>query len=1090
MKASAAGSLSVFNIYFADGQCLLLTQNAMGLVERIRLFGKANLAGFSFAAVDENSLKEMCLRSNAQVFAVLGRETEQEIKRLTALPRARSASRIVAWESESAPRKGPRVSNMVQIPVVNEDSIRILFSIVSAGSAPDVFISYARMDAPFVEALNANLHRYGVKTWVDTTRIRSGDLWMEAILSGIRSARTFLFVITPESVKSKVGLEELDCAVKNGKRLFTVLRTPTPDSAVPAALQKIHRFPFVKEDDFDSTSKQLRDDVLRDADFERWAARVLVQATDWMDRGRPRDLLLSKAELRESGAMLRAGRPAKMPATTAEYLAASRRHLNQKRAAAAASVLALGAAFFYLISWLLSLYFANESNILRAANPQSSLQFAKLAVESRQTSQAFSAVRESLVQSREAAYFPWSLGGAFQKGGPAFAVIGAGLVRKGRPESLIEFRSPGANGQNMLAVPAIAAAALVDRLGQSALFMTVIDHTLFGCLLTAGSQCFPLDSTKVFLNGAAFSPDGRVAAALRENAWEVWSLPERKLRFSFPPSAGESIVFAPDGASLYHPTKKGEIEQLDAVTGKPIRKLDGAGTPFLLRASPDGKWLLHLDNSLDSKLIELSSGKQMGLPTGYGAYFTRFSRSSKYLAVATQSGVLVFATNTTTPIASFPVKTGVVGDIDFRADDGAILLAIGKNVGVYSLAPEKQLLAQLIGHEQPVRTAMFDQTGMRALTWGDSSARVWDLSPERNEISFVSKDVTRMSFSPDGQELTNDDGPLVRVTRVVDGNVLRTIPLAPADGPVLGITNPQPHQLMVVQASGRVTLWGQDNYGTLLGQYLIETPLKVCFSDGAQAMAVLRGDQSVALSRYTDGGTLRSIPPSLLPVQALGCTVDSRFVAEGVWNPNRATIWDTQTPGNPAQTSLGITTVAALDRSRRFQAISDALHTLSVVTATGFYENSAANGFLKLKFNSPSNRVLSANDFAGRVWDAKTGDIVQLFRGKYGAVDASWSADGSLVATAHAAPNGDQAVRIWDTKSGSLAAEIPDLHTGAKIVEFSPDGRHLAAADADGVVHIYARERFASIPEVKKLIGQRTSRPLEIREWKLSWLWR
>jgi WD40 repeat protein len=441
-------------------------------------------------------------------------------------------------------------------------------------------------------------------------------------------------------------------------------------------------------------------------------------------------------------------------------------------------------------------------------------------------------------------------------------------------------------------------------------------------------------------------------------------------------------------------------------------------------------------------------------------------------------------------MVSIPVETGATGDVDFRPDDGAILLAIGKNAEVYSLADEKRLLSRLIGHELSLRTVMFDQTGTRALTWGDSSTRVWDLSAERNEVSFVSKGVTLLAFSKDGQELANDDGPLVRVTRVTDGHLLRTIPLVPRDGPVLGMTYPQPHQLMVVQASGRVTVWGEDNSAALLGEHFIDAPLRVCFSDAAQAMAVLRRDQSVVLLGYSDGEMLSSIPPSRSPVQALGCSANGGLVAEGTWNPNRATIWDTQTRRNSVQTSLGITTTAVLDRSTRFQAFSDFLHNLSVVTTTGFYENTAANGFLKLKFNSDGSRLLSMNDFAARMWDTKTGDMVQLYRAKYGGTDASWSADGNLVATAHASHSGDQAACIWDTKSGSLAAEIPNLHTEAKIIEFSPDGRRLAVGDGDGVVHIYARGRFAPIPEALELIQQRTSRPLETREWKLNWLWR
>jgi WD40 repeat protein len=130
-----------------------------------------------------------------------------------------------------------------------------------------------------------------------------------------------------------------------------------------------------------------------------------------------------------------------------------------------------------------------------------------------------------------------------------------------------------------------------------------------------------------------------------------------------------------------------------------------------------------------------------------------------------------------------------------------------------------------------------------------------------------------------------------------------------------------------------------------------------------------------------------------------------------------------------------------------------------------------------------------------RVSQALHGKILALgagqrFRASFAGKDASWSPDGKLVASAHASRSGDQAVCIWDARSGTLIAAIPSLHNEANLVEFSPDGRRLAVTDEDGIVHIYAREPFAPVQEIVGLIQHRTSRPLGQSEWKLSWLWR
>src|SRR5438270_8075211 len=122
-----AGDFTVFHVCFADGQFLLLARSAGGLVDSIRCFAEANVPEFSFAPVDETSFEEMCRRSNAQVFVSRQRPTKKELKQLAVLSRARNAMRVVAWDASGAPQTEVATSDVVQLPIADENSIPLLF---------------------------------------------------------------------------------------------------------------------------------------------------------------------------------------------------------------------------------------------------------------------------------------------------------------------------------------------------------------------------------------------------------------------------------------------------------------------------------------------------------------------------------------------------------------------------------------------------------------------------------------------------------------------------------------------------------------------------------------------------------------------------------------------------------------------------------------------------------------------------------------------------------------------------------------------------------------------------------------------------
>ncbi|MGH3770594.1 MAG: toll/interleukin-1 receptor domain-containing protein [Pseudonocardiaceae bacterium] len=153
----------------------------------------------------------------------------------------------------------------------------------------DVFVSYAREDLPFVRRLTAALRARGRKVWVDLEDI-----------TAITEADVVAFVITPDSVASKVCRIELDCATKASKRLVPILARETPADGVPAALAELNWLSFLDGADVEAGVDRLVEILDTDIDRVHLHTRLLTQARAWETRSRDRSLLLCGAELKEA----------------------------------------------------------------------------------------------------------------------------------------------------------------------------------------------------------------------------------------------------------------------------------------------------------------------------------------------------------------------------------------------------------------------------------------------------------------------------------------------------------------------------------------------------------------------------------------------------------------------------------------------------------------------------------------------------------------------------------------------------------------------------------------------------------------------
>ncbi|MFT3893801.1 MAG: TIR domain-containing protein [Anaerolineales bacterium] len=169
------------------------------------------------------------------------------------------------------------------------------------GENGKVFISYSRKDKAFVQKLNEALDTAGVRAWVDWEGIELASDWMETITTAIQGSDAFLFVISPDSLKSKVCGDELNLGLQLNKKLIPILyRDPDKDSSMHEKLAATNWVYLRDQDNFDETLPKLIQSVNTDLGWVRQHTRILERAIEWEKKTKNNSYLLSGADLDEA----------------------------------------------------------------------------------------------------------------------------------------------------------------------------------------------------------------------------------------------------------------------------------------------------------------------------------------------------------------------------------------------------------------------------------------------------------------------------------------------------------------------------------------------------------------------------------------------------------------------------------------------------------------------------------------------------------------------------------------------------------------------------------------------------------------------
>ena len=578
-----------------------------------------------------------------------------------------------------------------------------------------VFVSYSRKDIEFAKRLTAELQKSDLDFWIDWEGIPPTVNWWREIEKGIEEADVFIFLISPDSTRSKVCGQEIEVAVKNAKRIIPLVVRDIKGEEAPKQLSHLNWIFFRPIDDFDAGVNKLITAI--ETDYE-WAAthrRLQVKGLDWERNNKESGFLLRGADLLDAEQDL-ATNTSKDPHPTdlqREYVFESRKATDRQRRTT--TTIAIGGvvtlAILATVAVVMAFQATQQAEIARAGE--------------------LAAQTQLMLSS--------NLGHSLLLGIESF-----------RERDTAQARSA-----------LLSAASISPQLEQF-----LIGNTR------------PISLLNQSIASTAFSSDGKLFAAgkldFQDHSITLWDLSQRDPIGQLIGHAGTvvSMAFSPDGKTLVSGSADENIILWDMATLQPI------GEPFIghkdtvesVAFSPDGMTIASGGDDGEIILWDVEAHQAIGEPLAghtFDVNSLEFSRDGRTLGSGGGDGQIILWDLTSRPPIGSPltVKIGTINSVAF-SPDGTLIAYSGSDRVVYLLSMySHELIGQLRGHTNDILSVAFSPDGGTLASGGyDKNVMLWDVTALQGKVLFGhTQHVNQVSFEEDGKLLTSSlDGAVIK----------------------------------------------------------------------------------------------------------------------------------------------------------------------------------------------------------------------------------------------------------------------------------------------------------------------------------------
>jgi len=901
-----------------------------------------------------------------------------------------------------------------------------------------IFISYSRKNKLFVRKLNKAIDESGIEAWVDWEDIPLSADWMAEITAAIEASDAFVFVISPDSLKSKVCMDELELCIKYNKKIIPVLyRDPDKEHKMHPKLASTNWvYMRPRKDDFKATTPRLIESIQTDLGWVQQHTRLLQRATEWEQKDRNRSCLLQGSDLSDGECwMIESTKDVARAVVPiqAEYINTSRKVAVERQ-----RNLTIGIGLAMALSLLLGIFAISQ---WQKAEENTGL--ARNSAATAVANEHIAATQQARAEKSEA--------DAIKKENEAKAqrsAMQAGIYA-GRPGELFT--------STLLALEAWQRLPSKDNDAENILRNNL---TLMANPVAQAQQNSAVWNISTSANGKYF------VTASDDNTACVWTMAGEKKYCAQYNGIMNDAVLSQDNAYLVTAGENGHVNLWNGESGDPIKSFEYSVDIYDLDISPNNKWLaigradgvmtlINLAKVREEVSFDLNSGE---------VYTLAFSPTSEWLALGLSNGqVTIWRVNTADSKAG-PKHNSEVNTIQF-SPDGNWLVSVGADNTARVTRTISGGTKYILPHNDWIEDVAFSPDGSWFATASDDTlVRVLTTETGREKFRMQHAGfVVDVEVSPNGQWIaTTGSDNTARIWDATSGTLVREIVLE-TSGTTLAFSADN-NRLIISDYDGHIGIWDISSLNARVGYLTFPNLVHkakfsytgewVVFNADDQNLWLVPAEQLTTLHDGTQGTKILTLENITAQTKV---SPDSKWVAVTEINESRANLFNIETSTRHILPhNSDISGIAFSADSKLFATTNEkgkSVYIWNVESGQQLEEIPFNEVAFTISFN-PLDRTLAIG-FSNKIviWDIANKKEIAALQQVGDIKSLNFSKNGHWLATTSSAGG----ISVWDMSSGQPSIPTNTFLQNGSItsLDFSVDEKFLASGGANGYAYIW-----------------------------------